>query len=340
MQISVIIPVYNAEKYVRKAVESALQFDEVKEVILIEDDSPDNSLFICIGLCKEFSSVKLFRHPDEKNHGAGASRNLGLEKVSFNFIAFLDADDYFLSNRFDAEMKIFKIHPDADGVYNAIGVDYYSEGAKQYYNKSITTVNIKCNPDDLLKGLLGMMNDFGHFSLDGFTLRKNALSKINSLFNPDLRLHQDTDFLIRASYYIKLYAGELTIPVANRGIHSDNRITRVFDDKEKYNFNQFLLWSSLFMWSRNENLQKKIFLHIKRMYVSFKITNISGVVKWSFLVKSIFFDKELFVNNQYYSKYSSTLFKSLWFKKYFEKWRYYLLRLSAIIHNKIKQTLS
>src|SRR6187401_917604 len=111
MDISVIIPVFKAEKHIRKAVESALQFDEVKEVILIEDGSPDNSLSVCIALCKEFPRVKLFRHTDEKNHGAGASRNLGLSNASCNFIAFLDADDYFLSNRFDTEQEIFKIHP-------------------------------------------------------------------------------------------------------------------------------------------------------------------------------------------------------------------------------------
>ena len=46
MKISVIIPVYNAEKYVTQAVESALQFDEVCEVILIEDKSPDNACLL------------------------------------------------------------------------------------------------------------------------------------------------------------------------------------------------------------------------------------------------------------------------------------------------------
>jgi len=47
MKISVIIPVYNAENYVTQAVESALQFDEVSEVILVEDKSPDNALEVC-----------------------------------------------------------------------------------------------------------------------------------------------------------------------------------------------------------------------------------------------------------------------------------------------------
>jgi glycosyltransferase involved in cell wall biosynthesis len=48
MRISVIIPVYNAEKYVAQAVESALQFEEVYEVVLVEDQSPDDALRVCM----------------------------------------------------------------------------------------------------------------------------------------------------------------------------------------------------------------------------------------------------------------------------------------------------
>ena len=47
VKLSVIIPAYKAERFIRKAVESALQFDEVEEVILVEDGSPDNTLNVC-----------------------------------------------------------------------------------------------------------------------------------------------------------------------------------------------------------------------------------------------------------------------------------------------------
>src|SRR5687767_10956534 len=107
MKISVIIPVYNAEKYVTQAVESALQFEEVYEVILIEDKSPDNALEVCRQLAEKNDRVKLFQHPDKGNHGAGPTRNLGLENATGDFIAFLDADDYYLPNRFDAEKELF-----------------------------------------------------------------------------------------------------------------------------------------------------------------------------------------------------------------------------------------
>ena len=75
MKISVITPVYNAEKYITQAVESALQFPEVWEIILVEDQSPDNALEVCKTLAEKYDRVKLFQHPDKGNHGAGASRN-------------------------------------------------------------------------------------------------------------------------------------------------------------------------------------------------------------------------------------------------------------------------
>ena len=88
MRVSVIIPVYNAESYLRKAIESAVYLEEVGEVILIEDRSPDNALVLAKQLEQEFGKVKLFQHPDKKNHGAGASRNLGIQKASCAHIAF------------------------------------------------------------------------------------------------------------------------------------------------------------------------------------------------------------------------------------------------------------
>ena len=79
MQISVIIPVYNAEDFVTLAVESALAQPETGEVILIEDGSPDNSLTICQELEEKYNKVRLLRHPHGRNKGAAASRNLGMK---------------------------------------------------------------------------------------------------------------------------------------------------------------------------------------------------------------------------------------------------------------------
>jgi glycosyltransferase involved in cell wall biosynthesis len=129
----------------------------VHEIILIEDKSPDNALQICQQLAEKHEKVKLYQHPDKKNHGAGPSRNLGIEKSTGDFVAFLDADDYYLPNRFNAEKELFK-DPKVEGVYGALGVHYYSEKAKEQYYQlfgdRLTTVYKKHDPKDVFRGQL------------------------------------------------------------------------------------------------------------------------------------------------------------------------------------------
>lgn len=284
MKISVIIPVYNAEKYVSQAVASALQFQEVYEVVLVEDNSPDNALEVCRELAQKHSRVKLYQHPDQGNHGAGASRNLGIEKSEGDFISFLDADDYYLPNRFDAEKELFK-NNDVDGVYGAIGVHYYSEKAKEQYYKvfgdRLTTVYKKYPPKDVFPGQLNMIGTFGLFSIDALTIRKSSLKALEYFFKTHLKLHQDTEFLFRLSYYLNLYPGILDSAVAVRGVHENNRITKVDNREIKPASTRVLLWEEVNKWAENENtIPTDIKLHIKRVYRSFQIANAPFLTKW------------------------------------------------------------
>ena len=295
MKISVIVPVYNAEKYVTQAVESALQFDEVYEVILIEDKSPDNALEICQQLTEKHGRVKLFQHPDKGNHGAGPTRNLGLEKATGDFIAFLDADDYYLPNRFDAEKELFK-DPKVEGVYGALGVHYYSERAKEQYYKvfgdRLTTVHRKHDPKDVFTGQINMRGSFGLFSIDTLTIRRDALAKkLNPFFKTHLRLHQDTEFLFRLSYYLDLYPGILDKAVAIRGVHENNRITAVDTKQIKPASTKVLLWREINNWAQNENtIPENIKLHIKRMHRSFEIALAPNMKKWGMIAKYLITD--------------------------------------------------
>ncbi|MDR2236265.1 MAG: glycosyltransferase [Chryseobacterium sp.] len=295
MKISVIVPVYNAEKFITQAVESALQFDEVYEIILVEDKSPDNVLPICIRLAEKHERVKLFQHPDKGNHGAGPSRNLGIEKSTGDFIAFLDADDYYLPNRFDAEKELFK-DPNVEGVYGALGVQYYSEKAKeQYYHvyrDKLTTVYKRHSPKDVFPGQLHMRGSFGLFSIDALTVRKEPLmKKMSPLFKTTLRLHQDSEFLFRLSYYLDLYPGILDKAVAIRGVHEDNRITKVEAKSIKPATTKVLLWKEVNDWaSAQEEIPLPVKLHIRRMHRSFQIANAPVLKKWGMILKYFFTD--------------------------------------------------
>ncbi|WP_294303764.1 glycosyltransferase family 2 protein [uncultured Chryseobacterium sp.] len=295
MKISVIIPVYNAEKYVTQAVESALQFDEVHEIILVEDKSPDHALQVCEQLTEKYDRVKLFQHPDKGNHGAGPTRNLGLEKATGDFIAFLDADDYYLPNRFDAEKELFK-DPKVEGVYGALGVHYYSEKAKdQYYplfKDNLTTVYKKHDPKEVFPGQLNMRGSFGLFSIDCLTVRRESMvRKLKPFFKTHLRLHQDTEFLFRLSFYLDLYPGILDKAVAMRGVHENNRITAVDSEKVNPATTRVLLWREIYDWAQNEStVPLDVKLHIGRMRRSYEIALAPAVKKWVMITKYLITD--------------------------------------------------
>lgn len=218
-EVTVVVPVFNAANYVRQAVDSALKLREVSEVVLIEDNSSDDSLRICVDLQKEFSKVKLYRHPNGENRGAGASRNLGIEKSSCPFIAFLDADDYFLSDRFTKAKRIFEAHPDADGVYEAVAI--FNEGDNSG-GKLYTVTRSDISPQRLFHFLL--RGTFGHFHTNAILVRKTLFQQ-SGIFNTQLRLHQDSELWLRLAYHGKLYAGNISKPVTMVRRHGKNRIT-------------------------------------------------------------------------------------------------------------------
>ncbi|OEU47573.1 MAG: hypothetical protein BA866_04225 [Desulfobulbaceae bacterium S5133MH15] len=225
MKISVIIPVYNAAKYVRKATESALQQPETAEILLIEDNSPDHSLQVCRDLEEEYERVRLLRHPDGRNHGAGATRNLGIRAAKCDYIAFLDADDFYLPGRHSVPKALFEQHPDTDGVYEAIGVQFYDEQTKQDWlhrgHGELTTMTERVNPNVLFEALV--RDGKGMFHLDGLTVKRDIFKRCG-YFYEHLKLHQDTAMLIRMSECAVLIPGRLDTPVAMRGIHGENRI--------------------------------------------------------------------------------------------------------------------
>jgi glycosyltransferase involved in cell wall biosynthesis len=91
-QVSVIIPVYNAEKTLHKCLDSLLaQTYKDIEILLIEDGSCDNSKKICEEYCAEYAFIKLFQ---QGNSGPATARNNGIDHAEGKYVYFVDADDY------------------------------------------------------------------------------------------------------------------------------------------------------------------------------------------------------------------------------------------------------
>lgn len=96
IDISIIIPIYNAEKWIKRSVDNILEEKEIKlEIILINDGSKDNSATICQKLADERQNIKYYEHT---NHGVSYTRNKGISLAQGKYIMFPDADDFLESN--------------------------------------------------------------------------------------------------------------------------------------------------------------------------------------------------------------------------------------------------
>lgn len=93
-RVSVIVPVYNAEKYLNEAIESVLNQTYTDfELLLVNDRSTDNSKEICAEYAQKDNRIVLLEN-DTENHGPGPTRNVGLDNATGEFIYFMDADDW------------------------------------------------------------------------------------------------------------------------------------------------------------------------------------------------------------------------------------------------------
>ncbi len=119
--VSVIVPVYNTEKYLRRCIDSILaQTFTDFELLLINDGSKDNSGAICDEYAKKDSRIRVFH---KENGGVSTARNLGLNDAKGDYIIFLDADDYWYNSTFLQELYDKAIEYNLDiirGGYKAV----------------------------------------------------------------------------------------------------------------------------------------------------------------------------------------------------------------------------
>lgn len=271
-EVSVIIPVYNAEAFLEKAIKSALQQPEVLEVIVVNDGSTDGSLEIAEELKQKDSRVKIYHHKNYTNKGRSASRNLGIEKANANYIAFLDADDYYLENRFTEDKKVFEEYEEAEGVYNAIGVHFYRKAeAIEEKKLKLTMVSEKIDSEQLFNNLLYYKK--GHFSIDGLTVKKKVFS-ITGCFDEDLEVSEDTHLILKMALRSQLVAGIIDKPVARRGVHHNN----VFNKEHVYEKQKLKVYESLLFWASKNKVTHQQMDDVLNVLWIFRFRQSEGLV--------------------------------------------------------------
>lgn len=102
--ISVVVPVYNVEKYLDRCIQSILcQTYSAIEIILVDDGSPDSCPIICDNYAKKFQNIVVIH---KQNGGLSSARNAGMAKAKGDYIAFVDSDDWISEDAYEYAMEL------------------------------------------------------------------------------------------------------------------------------------------------------------------------------------------------------------------------------------------
>ena len=193
--VSVIIPLYNAEKYLAETIQNVLnQTYHPIEIIVIDDGSTDKSLSIAKSF--EGEKVKVF---SQNNSGASAARNYGLREAKGEFIQFLDADDLLSTNKIEEQVKLLLNSPDKLAVCPTIhffdGEDFKSKQPIHEWYKEDSD-----DPVDFLINLYG--GDLigptygGMITVHAWLTPKDIIQKAG-FWNEGLTVDDDGEFFCR-----------------------------------------------------------------------------------------------------------------------------------------------
>lgn len=199
-QISIIIPVYNAEKYLRKCLDSIVnQIFSNYEVILVDDGSTDRSFYICKEYCdldSRFIAIK------QENKGVSEARNNGIRNCHGEYVTFMDSDDWAENEWLQAYWRMIQ-KTDCDMLVQGVIADFISFAKKNCVNCAVY------HGEDVYKGF-SMLEKSG---LGGFVhnklYRKDIIQKHGLMFR--YLLHEDTLFNVE---YVRCISSLGVVPEA------------------------------------------------------------------------------------------------------------------------------
>ena len=266
---TVIIPLYNKEKYIENAIKSILNqtFTDF-ELLIINDCSTDKSIEIASKFASE--KVQIIHH--EKNSGLAATRNTGIKKATSNYVTFLDADDLWKPRFLEKIFHLIQNFPDA----RIFGTNY-----EEIWGKTIK--NPHNGSEFLPEDFTGYINFFkmnlkqGIYNHGSVCLHKEVYESVG-FYNENIQLSQDLDFNIRANYHYKL-AYDNSVQMSYF-MQTENQLTRssivnkTIPDYDKYED-----------WTKNNSDLKK-YLDFER-YVLGKRLKKNGDLRWKKMIANI-----------------------------------------------------
>lgn len=186
MLFSVIIPVYRAEKTLKRCLDSLLpQAEDDTEIILIDDGSPDASGEICDRYTDRFPCVQCIH---QENKGVAAARNAGLDRACGEYLLFIDSDDYVASNYFSVIRR--ELHA---GSFDALVFRSASDPALLGADTGANESAVSPGETSVLFARLLKTQYLG--SLWSKVFRREIVEENGIRFHPELRISEDLTFV-------------------------------------------------------------------------------------------------------------------------------------------------
>ena len=249
--ISVIITTYNSEKYVERSLKSVLKqsrFDLVKEIILVDDESNDNTIDIAK---KIYSDIIIFK---KKNSGPASSRNLGINFSKSKFVCFLDADDFWHEDKIKIQAENYNNNPNFDIFVNNT---FSISGKKKLgirFNKKIIfdDENLK---EGMVKNYIRPEGRYSFHPPSTLMVKKKVFIDFG-LYNEDLISVEDSEIFLRwVINNCKIYFN--SEPLTFYETNNQESLTKNIEQWSKFHFSY---WQKIKFSKLNIKDQKKFLL--------------------------------------------------------------------------------
>lgn len=262
--VSIVVPVYNVEKYLKRCVESILsQTLRDIEIILVDDGSKDDSPRICDEYAKKDARIKVVH---KKNGGLSSARNAGIKIATGQYIGFVDADDSVVPEMYEIMLQAIKRE-----AVDFVMADYtrvLTNGTT--YVKSADIREGRYDKEDIRKEIypaliMGANIEYGPLlSVWHCLYCTDFLKKNNILFDEEVKWSEDNIFsaivgyCAMSFYYLKgkavynYYQNEGTITTSHRPgawnvyCTMNEHLRQYFANSEEYDFSQQFKWHSIY----------------------------------------------------------------------------------------------
>lgn len=270
--ISVIIPVYKAEKYIEKCVKSVInQTYRNLEIILVDDGSPDKSGEVCDKLAVEDERVIVLH---KKNGGAATARNAALDRMSGQYVAFVDADDYMENNYLETLYQILREHDAQVSICSFYVVDENGNPVvidslhKEDYNKKTQAETQIFSGDDII--LQDLQGHWEHVAPWGKLYDAALFEKVRF---PEWFAHEDEPVFIRIFEQVSRVAAT-NVKLYYYVQHAGSLMNTAYSEKDRLTLLQ--MWRErIAYYGDSVEKHKKLLNPVRQAYVAWGILYLS-----------------------------------------------------------------